>query len=137
LSEPNRIQYWDSSAIVSLILGDRQATIALRAKERGTHFQAWDWSRIEVHGAFHRRQVSSEYFSALDAFLSSFQYFSLGAEDHPHLLKLLEKHRLRSADTGHLFCLLQTQKLFADIEFVCFDQELVTAAKKEGIRVFS
>jgi hypothetical protein len=121
-----------------LILEEVHTPIALKAHATGERYLAWGWIRIEIHSALGRQEGTPKDFAYLQTLLNNFEFLHLSpnSNDHPSLLKLLKEHRLRSADAGHLFCLKQAKKIFPDLEFICFDKELIRAAEKEGIRIF-
>ena len=95
---------------------------------------------IEAKAALFRRGAKSEELKTLNEVLKTFDFIDIDpAPEIGHydsIQKLLEKYRLRAADAGHLFCLKQAKKLRHDVTFVCFDEELIQAARKEGIPVF-
>ena len=130
------VQFWDTSALVALIFREPHTAKALEAKEQAQRYLAWNWLQIEAHAALARRGATQEHLRYLRTLLNPFQYIAVDADDHPAIIKLLEKHRLRAADAGHLFCLKQAKKLLSDIQFVCLDDELTHAAEAERIRVF-
>ena len=130
-------QFWDTSALVAVILQERHTPLSLKAREEGRRFLAWEWMQMEAYSALTRRKCGAWEFKSLKSLLEQFEFISLDSEDYPALGKIVHKHRLRSADAGHLYCLKQAKKLHASICFVCFDEELVKAAETEGIRVFS
>jgi predicted nucleic acid-binding protein len=130
-------QFWDTSALVALILQERHTALSLQAKEEGRRFLAWDWLKIEALAALARRKCGAVEFKSLRTLLEQFEFIGLEPSDYPALGKVIQKHKLRSADAGHLFCLRQAKKLRPSICFVCFDEELTKAAEAEGIHVFS
>jgi hypothetical protein len=130
------IQYWDTSALISIVFQERHTSAALQARDEGRRWLAWTWIQIEAHSALARRGGRPADFKSLHAILEQFEFISFGTEEYPALRKLLDRHRLRSADAGHLFCLIKAKKLVPELQFVCFDDELTKAAKTEGIKVF-
>ena len=84
-----------------------------------------------------RRKCEPAEFKSLRTLLEQFEFIDLEPNDYPALGKVIQKHKLRSADAGHLFCLKQAKKLRSSICFACFDEELTKAAEAEGIHVFS
>jgi predicted nucleic acid-binding protein len=135
-SKHSENQFWDTSALVSLILEERHSVEAVKAQSAAKRYFAWEWIQVESHAALIRRGARPEQFKALRTILDHFRYVGLGSDDQPAVIKVLEKHKLRAADAGHLFCLKQLKRVIPDIAFVCFDQELSTAADKEGILNF-
>jgi predicted nucleic acid-binding protein len=133
-------QFWDTSAIVSLIYKEPHTTEALRAHANAFRSFAWGWLEIEAQAALLRRGATAADLKTLQNLLSFFDFIDIDPDPklnhYPSIRKILEVHRLRAADAGHLFCLLQAKKIQPDIIFVCFDEELIRAAQKEGVRVF-
>lgn len=129
-------QFWDTSALVSLLFQERHTAAALKARDNGKRWIAWDWLQVEVQAAVHRRHGDQEQLRSMKLILDQFQFYSVFPDDHQIICRLLEKHRLRAADAGHLFCLKQAKKMNPDIQFVCFDIALTKAAEVEGIAVF-
>lgn len=130
-------QFWDTSAVISLLAQERHTPQSLKAISEGKRFIAWSWMQIESYSAVVGRGIGAENTKRLKNLWNRFEFLTLDVPDYPTLEKLLQKHKLRSADIGHLFCLKQAKKLYPEITFVCFDDELTKAAELEGIRVFS
>lgn len=61
----------------------------------------------------------------------------LGAADWPAVIELNKRHALRAADAGHPYCLRRLTKLDPALTLVSFDDELVRAARREKLRVWS
>ncbi len=130
------IQYWDTSALIGIVFQESHTPAALKARDEGKRWLGWDWMQIEAHAAVARRGGKSADFKSLRLLLDQFEFLSFGRGEYPDLMKILGKHRLRSAGAGHLFCLLKAKKLVRDLAFVCFDAELNRAAEAEGVRLF-
>lgn len=135
-SKRGGVQFWDTSALVALVFQEPQTSTALKAGQAAKRYLAWEWIQVEAHAALYRRGARPEQLKSLRILLDNFQYIATDSEDYPALVKIMEKHRFRAADAGHLFCLRQAQKLIPDVTFVCFDEELVHAAEREGVAVF-
>jgi hypothetical protein len=121
---------------VALVFEEPHSFAAMKAREAAKRYVAWDWIQIEAHAALTRRSAKPDQIRSLQTLLDNFQYIAADSEDYPSIVKILEKHRLRAADAGHLFCLKQAKKLVPEVAFVCFDEELVRAAEREGVKVF-
>src|SRR5690606_10950656 len=106
--------------------------------EREVHRVSWDWMPVEVYSALCRRGAGPKHFALMRLYLADFEFVSLPEDpvSRANFFKLLERHRLRSADGGHLFALKFVRKTQGKLEFVCFDDELVRAAERDNIRVF-
>lgn len=131
------VQFWDTSALIGIILRESHTPKAIRARDEGKRWLAWAWIQIEAHAALVRNGGKPADFKSMQILLDQFEFLSFESEEFPLLKKVLDRHRLRSADAGHLFCLIKARKLIPDLTFVCFDNELTKAAEAEGIRVFS
>ncbi len=134
---PAEFQFWDTSAVVALLVQERHTSLSLKAIDEGRRFWAWNWMQMESLSALVRRGISPENIKRLKALWPRFEYISLDVPDYRALEKVLHKHRLRSADAGHFYCLKQVKRLHPKITFVCFDDELNKAAQADGIRIFS
>jgi predicted nucleic acid-binding protein len=130
-------QFWDTSALVALIFQEPHSTTALRARNDARRYHAWEWIQLEAVSALRRRGATAAQKQTLRTLLTHFQYVVVDSSDTVAIGKLIEKHGLRAADAGHLFCLIQAKKLHSNVHFVCFDRELTAAAESEGIRVYS
>lgn len=130
------VQFWDTSALISILFKEKQTSTALKARDEGKRWLAWDWIRIEAYSALVRRGGKAQDLKYLQSILDQFEFLSIDPEEYPSLRKILDRHKLRSADAGHLHCLLKAEKLLSDLSFVCFDEELTKAARAEGVPVF-
>jgi predicted nucleic acid-binding protein len=131
------IAYWDTSAVLALILQEPHSPEAVRASEIVTLNYAWDWLRVEAESGLRRRQATEESFEALARHLQSFRWISLGRADFPAINSLNARHRLRAADAGHLYCLKQAAHILPEIRFVGFDRELTAAVQAEHLPVWT
>jgi predicted nucleic acid-binding protein len=136
LISDSSVQFWDTSAFLSLFYTEPHTTAAYSAKEFAEHYMAWDWIQVESHAALARRGFHASQEKNLETLLRYFTYVSIAAEDYLSVAHLAKKHKLRAADAGHLYCLKKAAHLFPKITFVCFDKELVNAAKSEKIPVW-
>lgn len=136
-AESHGAQFWDTSALVSLLFKERHSDSAGKAMEAGGLYMAWEWIQLEAYSALSRRGASPSEFKSLASLLSLFQFLSVDAGDYPDIQAILQKHRLRTADAGHLHCLKKARKVRPDLTFICFDEELVRAAGAEKIKLYS
>ncbi len=128
--------FWDTSAILPLVYKEVHTPAAQTAADRaGPHF-AWEWLRVEARLAIARRGNQPDRVRRLGEWFESADWQELGSEKLADVIDLGVRHRLRAANAGHLFTLLQTRRLFAEIVFVCFDEDLAAAAKAEGVTVW-
>lgn len=131
------IAYWDTSALLPLLLQEPHTTAAVEAAALVTLNYGWDWMQVETEAALCRRSAPQSAVESLRIQLQSFHWLSVTPADHKMICTLNFRHNLRAADAGHLFCLRRAAHVFPEIQFVCFDKELSDAARTEGIRVWS
>lgn len=136
MAEPRGAQFWDTSALIPLLIEEKHSAKARTAMESGGLYLAWEWVRLETYSALIRRGATAPTFKSLSELLGLFQFMRVDAGDFPDLQGIFQKHRLRTADAGHLFCLKKARKFRPDVVFICFDEGLTNAAGKESIDVF-
>lgn len=76
-------------------------------------------------------------FKLMEGYFLRFQWVSVVSADHAAVRRLNDRHRLRAADAGHLYCLSWIARVLPDIRLVGFDDEVVAAARTEGLNVWS
>ena len=130
-------QFWDTSSLVALVFEEIHSPLSRKARDFGGRRLAWSWMQIEAYSALARRGGQVQAYDLLRFLLGQFEFISIGLEDHPSLERIMDKHRLKAADTGHLFCLMKSKVVAPDVSFVCCDNELSRAAHAEGVRIFS
>ncbi len=129
--------FWDTSAVLALLFEEPHSAKAVEAARRATASYAWAWLEVETWAGFHRRGGTRTQEASCKRLLSDFSWISFPPEKHPALLALNRRHRLRAGDIGHLYCLRELSRAVGNLTLVCFDEEIVRSARKEGIAVFS
>jgi predicted nucleic acid-binding protein len=129
--------YWDTSALLALVVQEAHSADALKVEPLVTLNYAWEWMRVEAEAGLHRRQASESRFHALARHLRDIRWLTIARADHAAIGELNRRHRLRAADAGHLYCLMRATQTIPDIQLISFDQELTTAARAEGLRVWA
>jgi predicted nucleic acid-binding protein len=136
------LRFWDSSALVPLII-DEQTSVALRRLlMRDRHIIASWLTAVEITSALWRRRHHNE----LDATAhqdadASFAQISRrwtampAAEVTDRAIDLLSRHALRAADSVQLASALFAVSRFGPLPFVTLDQDLAAAARAEGFTV--
>jgi predicted nucleic acid-binding protein len=130
------IQFWDTSAFVSLFYEEPFTERAAAARGLAERRFAWDWLVLESWSAFVCRRSSERQRRARRSLLNRFAYLTLEPRHRTEMQRLIQRHRLRTADAGHLLCLKQARQLHRETVFVCCDTDLVAAARAERIRVW-
>ena len=138
------MRFWDSSAIVPLILAETESSWARKLLRSDRRALVWYLSPVEVRSALARRtrdgtltreaaEVARRRAGGL------FQAFSqvLGLESvRAHAIRLLDLHPLTAADSLQLAAaLVAAREHPQDLPFVTLDRRLAEAARKEGFSV--
>lgn len=129
------IAYWDTSALLKLVYQEPRSADAGEAQQLCTQVVSWDWAIVEGEAAVARRG-GQDAARVLRILFQPFVWVRLNHTHHDAIIALCRKHRLRSADGGHLFAALKAREIHAQITLVCFDEALRQAAEKENLPVF-
>jgi len=138
------MKFWDASALVPLLLPEKQTDYCLRIFKGDQEILLWCLSRVEVASALTRRlreqalpfdrfQAAKMRFHRI--FESAYQVTALEKVMN-RAVRLLEVHPLRAADACQLASsLVATGEDPSRLPMVCFDERLKEAAMKEGFVV--
>ncbi len=138
------IRYWDASAVVPLLVAEaRTAPLeALRSDQSG--IVTWWGTVVECASAVARmgREDTIEPAEARRAFARLGEFQQSWAEVEPvealreQGVRLLRLHSLRAVDALQLAAaLVVSRHRPANLEFVCLDRRLASAAEREGFKV--
>ncbi len=138
------MRYWDTSALVPLILEEGSTTRVRRWLDDDDHVVTWVWTRAEIISAIERRVRESllsreqrrAALDGVDSLAGQWDEVTEVLAVRSRATSLLARHPLRAADAGQLGAALLAQSQSAgQLTFVCLDQNLSTAAEREGFRV--
>lgn len=138
------MKFWDSSAIVALIVNEEDTDYCLKALADDPKMLIWCLSRVEVMSALCRRvrdglMGADEFREAkerLRVILGRVTEVSAVEKVRSRALRLLEVHPLRAADACQLAAaLVCVQEDPERLAILCFDHRLESAAVKEGFAV--
>jgi len=128
--------FWDTSAFLALIFQEPHTAEAQKAATETTVAYAWWWLEVEAWSGMVRRGGNAEQKAACRKALSGLVWVNFPRTKTEELLRLNAKHGLRAGDGGHLFCFKELSGGVEGLTLVSFDQEMVKAAKREGLSVF-
>jgi hypothetical protein len=138
------MRFWDSSAIVPLIVKEEQSTYCIQAFRTDSDMLVWTMSKVEVLSAICRRMrdgvLGPDSFTAAEVRLNSL-FETIYEVDAIQRVKerasrLLRVHPLRAADALQLAALMVgTEEDVRRLPFMCFDDRLAAAARLEGYEV--
>lgn len=140
------MRYWDASALVPLVIAETASGPVREWFRHDSRLVTWAWTSVELTSAVERRARSGmvsrqERRACLDRFAELARAWD-EVVDLPAVrsraLALLARHSLRAADAAQLgAALLVAEGDPASLTFVCLDEQLSTAADREGLRVLS
>jgi predicted nucleic acid-binding protein len=137
------MRFWDSSAILSLLLKEKGSVEALKVYREDPEQSVWCLTEVEVTSALARRVREGIELEDENVARTQFRFLIGRWSEIPSLeavraraLRLLGTHTLRAADALQLaaalvYCNEQTEGL----PFVCLDDRLAEAARKERFPV--
>ena len=138
------MKFWDSSAIVPLIVEEDETEYCMKVLSDDHEMLVWCLTKVEIISALCRRvrekAINEADFQKGKKHLNDLieHAYEVRAIDKvkSRALRLLEVHPMRAADACQLAsALVATQEDPHRIAMVCFDQRLKTAAMKEGFVV--
>ncbi|MCP4756652.1 MAG: type II toxin-antitoxin system VapC family toxin [Proteobacteria bacterium] len=138
------MKFWDSSALVPLLVEERETEYCLKTLGQDREMLVWCLSRVEVVSALCRKLRESTLNDAdfqeakrlLNAYLDHTREVVSIERVKNRAVRLLEVHPLRAADACQLAAaLVSAQEEPSRLEIVCFDDRLSKAAVKEGFAV--
>ena len=137
------MRYWDSSAVISLLV-EEESTPALRSLlEKDSSQTVWCLTPVEIASALARRLREGLPAGSDEAFRSAWRILSDRWREIVSLelvrsraLRLLNAHPLRAGDVLQLAAaLVACDERPEALPFVCLDDRLRDAARREGFPV--
>ena len=134
---------WDASALVPLLVAERDSDAVRTWLSEDDHIITWVWTRTEIVSAIERRTregalTRPERYGVRDrlaVLAASWDEVTEVLAVRSRANALLARHPLRAADAGQLgAALLVQEQLASPLTFVCLDQQLLSAADIEGLR---
>ena len=140
------MRFWDSSAVVPLLVTQANSARADKIIAADDVIAAWWGTRIECHSAVARMERDGELTTAqVESALDRLRSLEAGwIEIAPaeairaSAVRLLRTHPLRAADALQLAAAIFTaEPAPRSLPFVTFDERLALAASKEGFPVIT
>ena len=135
------MKFWDSSAVVPLLVPEVMSGSVQRLYEDDPVMAAWWATEIECTSAIARRQrlgqlpedVAAEGFVRLTALREGWHEVEPGEELRESAKRLLRDHDLRTTDALQLAAAVYVAEARpSTLEFVSLDDRLLAAARREG-----
>jgi hypothetical protein len=135
------LKFWDSSAIVPLILEEPWTNALLKLHNEDPVMIVWWFTELECASALARLELESliensvliQSFKMLARLTAQWQEIQPVQKIKVISKRLLRVHNLRTADSSQLAAaILANEKNQETLPFVCLDKKLNKAAMKEG-----
>jgi predicted nucleic acid-binding protein len=138
------VRFWDSSALVPLLVREPASAAVTREYERDPDIVAWWATDIECASALARLERDaaldnagvSDALRRLDLLAAAWQEIQPGSSVRRVAMRLLRVHPLRAADALQLgAALIASENEPATLSLVTMDERLAQAAEREGFAV--
>ncbi len=138
------MRFWDSSALIPLVLAERSTTRVKRWLREDPDVIVWALTRVELLSALARRrreepESAPQLLAARRDLLGAWEQWSeVTAVElvRRHAERVVETHPLRAADALQIAAaLVAAEGDPATFEFVSLDRNLAEAAEREGFGV--
>jgi len=138
------LRFWDSSAIVPLLVGERSTAAAMAEVERDPEMIVWWATEVECVSALARLEREADLpgpsmtvaMERLDALTRAWQEIQPVDRIRQTANRLLRVHGLRAADAFQLGAAISAaEDQPASLDFVTLDERLAKAAEREGFKV--
>ncbi len=136
--------YWDSSALVPLVLKEDSTQQVQEWLARDYFIATWAWSRVEITSAIERRvregtllrSQRREALRRLVEFADRWYEVTDLLAVRSRASSLLARHALRAMDAGQLGAALIVKELYPGVlAFACLDHRLSLAAELENLQL--
>lgn len=136
------MRYWDSSALVPLLVKQSMTRVVTTAYREDRVQGVW-WgsdiectsaiSRLERNGDFTTTQAAQAAHDRLEALRHAWHQVEPSTEVKETARRLLRVHPVRAADALQLAAaVVMSERRPGTLEFVCLDDRLSHAARREG-----
>lgn len=138
------MRFWDSSAIVPLLVFEKETQECIRALRSDQEVMVWTMSKVEVFSTLCRRfregSLKEIDFDSAKKRMNEFFDMAFEVISVPKVkeraLRFLQVHILRTADALQLAAVLvATREDTLKLQIMSFDERLTQAAKREGFIV--
>lgn len=139
------MKFWDTSALVPLLIRENSSEIVLKIIEEDPEMAVWWGTETECLSALARRerekQLSRHEVTAAEHDLSGILSGALeimpSHEVRRHARRLLMTHPLRAADSLQLAAaMILAGDQPSQVTIITFDQNLAACAQREGFLIF-
>jgi predicted nucleic acid-binding protein len=137
------VNFWDSSAVVPLLLEENRSTAILKLLRADPAVIVWCLCEVEIESAIARRvreglPQEEEAAARSRLRLLAERWSEIGSLElvRRPAIRLLRTHTLGAADSLQLAAaLLSCEERPEELGFVCLDERLAEAARREGFQI--
>lgn len=138
------MRIWDSSAIVPLLVEEPSTAFVLDLYRKDPVIIAWWGAEIECASALARVErdggmgadTAAKALNRLKALKTAWNEVQPGDAIREVAIRMLRVHNLRAGDSLQLAAaVLAAEHRPSTLDFVCLDERLVAAARREGFNV--
>jgi predicted nucleic acid-binding protein len=137
------MKFWDSSAIVSLVIEEARTTVLRGMREEDPEQTVWCLTEVEIASALARREREGLGEKPLEAarvdiakLVDGWRPVTALEPTRARALRLVRTHALCAADALQLAAaLVASEERPESLPFVCLDDRLRDAARREGFTV--
>lgn len=122
--------FWDTSAVIPLVIKEPHSAAAERARTVCTRALAWTWLKVEAEAALLRRGAGNDAWERLRLLLAAFEWLDMDTGALVGLCRFNRSHALRAADAGHLYVFAEALEVMPQLHLVTFDGEMRKAAAR-------
>ena len=128
--------FWDSSALLAILFKEDRSPLATEAWDQSDADYAWRWLKVEAMSGLARREANSDQWTELHQKLATMYFLDLPSEEIERICTINRNWKLRSADAGHLYCFQRTSLIIPDLQFVCFDEEMILVVQHLSLKLW-
>ncbi|HJQ36545.1 MAG TPA: type II toxin-antitoxin system VapC family toxin [Thermoanaerobaculia bacterium] len=137
------MRYWDSSALVALLVQEKRSPEVIAAMDEDPFVLTSTYTAIEIASALWRRrhtgELTPEEHLTVDRLLADLSQTWLELPVSQQVInaaiRVLAPHRLRAGDALQLGTAVEAARSQRDLTFVTLDDDLASAARTEGFPV--
>lgn len=128
--------FFDTSAIVPLLLREPHSPDAREMWKQSEEAHAWRWIEIETEAALVRRRAPPLAWKNWNRLQSALNLLTFPESDWPELRAFNRGIGLRAADAAHLYVMEKLARIAPGIALASFDEEMLKAAEELQLDVF-
>lgn len=123
--------FWDTSAVVPLILREVHSRRAVTIYDQVVNFFAWDWMQLETEAALSRRQAHRKEWETWERVRALFQWVHIPRTEWLEIQNYNREWRLRAADAAHMYAFTRLNSIRPSLHLITFDADQLVLAQRK------